>query len=192
MNHRRRRDHLIIMINGAFGSGKTSTANRLQSLIPNSMIYDPEEVGYMLRNIITEDMKHEEERTDDFQDMELWRVLVVQTAEQLHRKYNRHLIIPMTIYKAVNFRYISEGLSRIDEQLFHFCLIASEDTLQKRIEQRGDVFGEWYQQHSRRAVAAFQDEQFQQHIVTDDLDTDHVIQRIIHSISNDTKSEVSL
>jgi deoxyadenosine/deoxycytidine kinase len=37
------------MINGAFGSGKTTTAQMLKPLIPNSMIYDPEEVGYMLR-----------------------------------------------------------------------------------------------------------------------------------------------
>jgi type IV secretory pathway ATPase VirB11/archaellum biosynthesis ATPase len=38
---------MIIMINGAFGSGKTSAANTLLPLIPNSMIYDPEEIGYI-------------------------------------------------------------------------------------------------------------------------------------------------
>lgn len=35
------------------------------------MIYDPEEIGYMLRKMITEDIYFEEERTDDFQDIEL-------------------------------------------------------------------------------------------------------------------------
>ena len=62
-------DYVIIMINGTFGSGKTSAANILQSLISNSMIYDPEEIGYMLRNIINEETRLEEERTDDFQDL---------------------------------------------------------------------------------------------------------------------------
>lgn len=32
------------MINGSFGSGKTSTSQKLQPLIPNSMIYDPEKM----------------------------------------------------------------------------------------------------------------------------------------------------
>jgi deoxyadenosine/deoxycytidine kinase len=59
---------MIIMINGAFGSGKTSAANMLHPLIPNSMIYDPEEIGLMLRKIVIEDIRLEEERTDDFQD----------------------------------------------------------------------------------------------------------------------------
>ena len=43
---------MIIMINGAFGVGKTTIANELLKEIKNSMIYDPEEVGFMLRNII--------------------------------------------------------------------------------------------------------------------------------------------
>jgi uridine kinase len=39
---------MIIMINGAFGAGKTTVANKLLKLMPNCMLYDPEEVG--LRN----------------------------------------------------------------------------------------------------------------------------------------------
>lgn len=38
---------MIIMINGAFGVGKTTIANMLQNEIKNSMIYDPEEIGYI-------------------------------------------------------------------------------------------------------------------------------------------------
>ncbi|WP_238996510.1 hypothetical protein [Paenibacillus pinistramenti] len=58
------------MINGAFGSGKTTVANRLIAEIPNCMLFDPEEVGYMLRNVIPENIKRKEERTNDFQDLE--------------------------------------------------------------------------------------------------------------------------
>ncbi|PWW40822.1 MULTISPECIES: hypothetical protein [Paenibacillus] len=42
---------MIVMINGAFGSGKTSAATKLQTLIPNSMIFDPEEIGYMSSSV---------------------------------------------------------------------------------------------------------------------------------------------
>jgi deoxyadenosine/deoxycytidine kinase len=44
---------MIIMINGPFGAGKTTTAQLLQAHIPNSMIFDPEEIGYMLKILIT-------------------------------------------------------------------------------------------------------------------------------------------
>ncbi|CAI7663318.1 unnamed protein product [Penicillium discolor] len=64
-----RSDPMIVMINGAFGSGKTSAAKMLQPLINNSMIYDPEEIGYMIRKLIPEEYREENERTDDFQDI---------------------------------------------------------------------------------------------------------------------------
>lgn len=48
---------MIIMINGAFGVGKTTVATILLERIPNSMLIDPEEVGYMLRNIIKDEIK---------------------------------------------------------------------------------------------------------------------------------------
>lgn len=46
---------MIIMINGSFGSGKTTAANLLLRMLPDSMIFDPEEIGYMLRKIVRED-----------------------------------------------------------------------------------------------------------------------------------------
>lgn len=36
---------MFIMINGAFGVGKTTTASKLQERMPNSILFDPEEVG---------------------------------------------------------------------------------------------------------------------------------------------------
>jgi deoxyadenosine/deoxycytidine kinase len=56
---------MIIMINGAFGVGKTTVAHRLHKSITNSMVYDPEEIGYMLRNIITNEIKTSDEKTDN-------------------------------------------------------------------------------------------------------------------------------
>jgi hypothetical protein len=42
---------MIVMINEPFGVGKTETANALNKRIPNSVVFDAEEVGLMLRNI---------------------------------------------------------------------------------------------------------------------------------------------
>ena len=84
---------MIIMINGPFGVGKTTIATMLQSKIENSMIYDPEEVGFMLRNIITNDVKLPEEKTNDFQDLILWKKLTVTVAEKLVNIYLYYFMI---------------------------------------------------------------------------------------------------
>ena len=77
---------MIIMINGAFGVGKTTIANMLQNEMDNSMIFDPEEIGYMLRNIIPIDIKRTESITGDFQDLDLWKELTVDMAKRLLEK----------------------------------------------------------------------------------------------------------
>ncbi|HBD65376.1 MAG TPA: tunicamycin resistance protein, partial [Clostridiales bacterium] len=43
---------MIIWINGAFGSGKTQTANELHRRIKNSYVYDPENIGFFIRDNI--------------------------------------------------------------------------------------------------------------------------------------------
>jgi hypothetical protein len=169
---------MIIMINGAFGSGKTSAASMLQPLIPNSMIFDPEEIGFMLRKIVIGDIRLEEERTDDFQDLELWKVLTVKVAQELKNKYNKHLIIPMTIYKTDNFEYIYNGLREVDKDIFHFCLIASEKTIHKRLSNRGDTPNGWTFQKSKKCIDAFKHSRFQEYIVTDEIGTKEVVESI--------------
>lgn len=57
---------MIVMINGAFGAGKTTQAENLARLIPNSMIVDPELSGYLLRELIPDSMRQEHERSGDF------------------------------------------------------------------------------------------------------------------------------
>jgi chloramphenicol 3-O-phosphotransferase len=174
---------MIIMINGAFGAGKTSAANMLQPLISNSMIYDPEEIGLMIREIIPEEIRFDEERTDDFQDIELWRILTVKTAHEVKKKYQKHLIVPMTIYKLENFEYIYNGFRKIDNDIWHFCLTASEDTIQQRLSHRGDTFGGWSYQQTKKCIEAFKDNKFQERIKTDQLETKDIIEIILRKIN---------
>jgi len=170
---------MIVMINGAFGAGKTTTAQILQTHIPNSMIFDPEEIGYMLRKIISDEIRLHDERTDDFQDIELWRTLTVKTVSEVKRKYNKHLIVPMTIYKTGNFEYISKEFRNIDNEFYHFCLIASEETIYQRLASRGDKEGGWTYQQTTKCLNTLTNELYKEHINTDQLSTNEIINRIL-------------
>ena len=61
---------MIIWINGAFGSGKTVTAYELHRRIPNSFVYDPENIGFFLNKNLPKKLLK-----GDFQDYRIWREL---------------------------------------------------------------------------------------------------------------------
>lgn len=175
---------MIIMINGAFGVGKTTTAYKLLESIENSMIFDPEEVGFMLRNIVTEDIKHDDEKIDDFQALELWRVLTVKVAEELKHKYNKNMIIPMTIRNYNYFEFISNGLRKIDKNLYHFCLIAKKDTIYKRLLERGDEKGSWGFQQTDECIENYSKYDFSEYVDTEEMNETEVVNRILEIVKS--------
>ncbi|MFP7296847.1 AAA family ATPase [Neobacillus niacini] len=169
---------MIIMINGAFGVGKTSVANELQKSMNNSMIFDPEEIGYMLRNIITEDIAHPSEKTDNFQDYQLWKVFVVNIANHLINTYGKILIVPMTIIDKRYFEYIFNGFKEIDERTFHFCLTAKEETIYERLRKRGEPEGNWCFQQTKKCMDGYNDRCFEQFIDTDNVSVNEIVKII--------------
>lgn len=175
---------MIIMINGAFGVGKTTTANKLLESIENSMIFDPEEVGFMLRNIVTEDMKHDDEKKDDFQALELWRNLTVKIAEELKHKYKRNMIIPMTIRNYDYYEFISNGLREIDEKFFHFCLTARKDTIYKRLLERGEREGNWAFKQTDECIENHSKYDFSDYIDTEEINEAEVVNRILEIVNS--------
>lgn len=133
---------MIIFINGAFGVGKSSVATTLEELLPHSMIFDPEEVGFMLRNILG--------RLDwpgDFQEYPAWRSLVPIVAEKVREGFEPNLIIPMTIKNVDYFDEIKAGLMRFDPDFNHFCLIAPRDEILTRVQSRDEADRIWVETH---------------------------------------------
>ncbi|WP_251034832.1 hypothetical protein [Paenibacillus polymyxa] len=100
----------------------------------------------------------------------------------LQQKYNKHLIVPMTIYKEENFNYIYNGLKEIDQDIHHFCFTATEETIYHRLAKRGDEYGGWQYQQASKCVEAFKDEQFQTRIITDHLETSEIIELILKKV----------
>ncbi|MGY0694549.1 AAA family ATPase [Virgibacillus sp. FSP13] len=173
---------MIVMINGAFGVGKTTISNELLKEIKNSMIYDPEEVGFMLRNVIPGNIKQLEAETGDFQDLQLWKELTVHVANLLITTYKKNLIVPMTIRNSDYLHYIRKGFKRIDKQTYHFCLTASRDTIYERLRKRGEDEGNWCFQQTDKCLNAFQDNSFEEYIDTENVSIITVIDRIKQTV----------
>jgi len=169
---------MIIMINGAFGVGKTTIAAKLQEQIPNSMLFDPEMVGFLLREIIPEDLRLPHEKTDNFQDLQLWKMLVVEVAKLLKKQYDKHLIVPMAIYNQHYFQYIYEGFRNIDFNTYHFCLMASKETIFHRLRERGEEEGNWCFQQTEKCLNAFKDPIFDMKINTENVTIDDIVKKI--------------
>src|SRR5260370_18944335 len=108
MNRRASLGPVIIWINGAFGAGKTALAEELRRRLPDAVVYDPEDVGLMLRKWIRPN--------GDFQHLPSWRELVVATALSLRRHHAETLIVPMSLIRDAYRAEIIRGLADAGEE----------------------------------------------------------------------------
>jgi deoxyadenosine/deoxycytidine kinase len=170
---------MIIFINGSFGVGKSSVAEIVTEKIPNSLLYDAEEVGYMLRKIYKPI-----DDPEDFQDLPIWRELVVKTADALKRQYRRTLIMPMCIWNETYFNEVIPGLKTIDSNFYHFCLLANRETVINRLKQRNDTqkVNAWAIERLDKSITAYQSEKFDTKIFTDNKPIDEVANEIIANV----------
>ncbi len=70
----------------------------------------------------------------------------------------------MTLARLAYWREIKAGLAHIGPKLHHFCLTASAQAIQQRLEQRGDEPGSWAFQQTERCVSALRSPEFKEHI----------------------------
>lgn len=145
---------MILMLNGAFGAGKTTLAHALLDRRPDWMPFDPEEVGAMLWKLCPEPR-------GDFQDLAAWAPLVVETARALVSAYGRTLVVPMTLVDPQNYATIRRGFETIGPT-HHFALVASRKTLERRLTERGS--DRWAFDQIDRCVAALARPEFAAHL----------------------------
>ncbi len=167
---------MIIWINGSFGSGKTNTAYELSRCIPNSYVYDPEEVGFFIRDNIPPQLK-----LDDFQDYPMWREFNYKMLEYFYNEYQGNIIVPMTITDDKYFNEIIEKLRYKNIDIKHFTLLASKETLLKRLKKRGDGKNSWAAEQIDRCINKLSAELFGEHIKTDNMTIGQVVKYIAKS-----------
>ncbi|MFB8027161.1 NUDIX domain-containing protein [Streptomyces sp. NPDC056465] len=124
---------MIVWINGAFSAGKTRAACELIDLIPNSTFYDPELTGGGLSRLLPQKRLAE---VNDFQDLPIWRRLVVDTAAALLAELSGVLVVPMTLLRQDYRDEIFGGLAARRIPVRHVLLSPEETILRKRIAER--------------------------------------------------------
>lgn len=164
---------MIIWINGAFGSGKTTTAYELHRRVPNSFVYDPENIGYFIRKQAPRAMLK-----PDFQDHPMWREMNYSMLREISNEFDGIMIVPMTIVNPQYFHEIIDRLRMDGVTVHHFALLASRETLLKRLKSRGDHAQSWPAQQIDRCVSSLSEDMFRMHLHTDDLTPEQVIEQI--------------
>ncbi|MFI9768858.1 NUDIX domain-containing protein [Streptomyces sp. NPDC052415] len=124
---------MIVWINGPFGAGKTTTARELIELIPNSTLFDPEVIGGALPHLLPP--KHLAE-VGDFQDLPIWRRLVIDTAAALLAELGGTLVVPTTLLRQEYRDEIFGGLAARRIAVRHILLAPAETILRERIAHR--------------------------------------------------------
>jgi hypothetical protein len=118
---------MIIWINGPFGGGKTSLADGLLGRLEGASLFDPEEVGFMLRALLPD-------RARDFQDLPPWRPLVAATAVELYRYHGgAPLVAPMTLLRREYATEIFDAIRMLGITVRHLILHVDTPVLVERI-----------------------------------------------------------
>jgi 8-oxo-dGTP pyrophosphatase MutT (NUDIX family) len=130
---------VIIWVNGACGAGKTSAALEMVELIPESILYDPAALGGCLRQLLPEKRLQE---VTDYQDLPIWRRLVVETAAALLGEVGGVLVTPMTLLRQDYRDEIFGGLASRGIEVRHVLLEPGDTILRERIDARDDFPGD--------------------------------------------------
>lgn len=164
---------MIIWINGTFGSGKTTTAYELEKRVEKAFVFDPESFGYVLMKNIPKALQKE-----DFQDFPIWRETNYSLLKQIAINYEGIIIVPMTI---TNEEYFHEILSRLRQdqiRVKHVTLMASKATIKKRLRSRLEGENSWAYKQAEARLQQLQRPLFKEHVETDDLTVEEVLEKI--------------
>ncbi|MBP3039730.1 AAA family ATPase [Bacillaceae bacterium Marseille-Q3522] len=164
---------MIIWINGAFGSGKTTCTYELNKRLPNSFVYDPENIGYFIRKNIPKEL-HE----SDFQNHEQWRLFNYKMLKYLSETYDGIIIAPITL---VNREYYDEIIGRLikeDIEVKHYILYAEKKTIEKRLNKRFEWGNSWAKSQIDRCIYEFNHDITEEKIITDNKTVDIIVEEI--------------
>jgi predicted kinase len=167
---------MLIWLNGAHGAGKTSVARRIAALRPAARLIDPEQIGFMLRRTWPGQVP------DDFKDLPVLRRMTLTLLKEAAADADGALlIVPMTLTQSSHHEEIVGGLRSAGLAIRHFTLVASAETLRRRLRWRLDwpASRRWALERAEATAAALDAERFAEHIRSDDLSVSEVADAVL-------------
>ena len=166
---------MILWINGAFGSGKSSVAEAVKGKIPKSYIYDPENVGYFIWEVFPDELK----RKGNFQHIPMWREFNYKILKYISNNYDGVIIAPMTIYIRQYYDEIVGALIGGGVVVQSFILSAAKQVIIDRLIGQGDTADGWRVQHIDGCIKAFETDIPGVKIDTENRSVDDIASEII-------------
>lgn len=120
---------MIIWLNGAFGSGKTTTAFELKKRLNKAFVYDPENTGYFIRKNIPEELIK-----SNFQDHSQWRTFNYEMLKSISQTYDGVVIVPMTVFNRQYYEEIIQKLIDDGINIKHYILYADKKNTFKTVK----------------------------------------------------------
>lgn len=139
---------MILWLNGAYGAGKSTTAELIQRLRPHTLLFDAEAVGNAVRDNLEQVVYHTE-----FPEYELWREFVAKLLLELGKDPETLVIVPMTV---LNGTYLREIFAQLEEHGLpwrHMILDLAPETIRERVLARGETPAHWCYQQADRCAA---------------------------------------
>lgn len=165
---------MVVLLNGAFGVGKTTVARKLVRLLPGSLLFDPEVIGFVLRRLPAF-VPLRGRGTADYQDLALWRSLTVALGRSCLR-LRPTVIVPMAFSNRAYLAEIRDGLRGRRERVLHFCLTAPLHVVEARLRARQAEA--WCFRRAAECCAAHEDPFFAEQVQTEDRSPDEVAEVI--------------
>jgi hypothetical protein len=153
---------MLIWINGPFGVGKTSVARRLAKKLDDAWLFDPEQIGFMLRRVWPA------RDVPDFQDLPIWRELTLRTLAAAAKSSARPIVVPMSLSNPDYFGEIVGGLRAEGVDVRHFTLMAPAATIRRRnwLRLAGLRSKRWALARVEPCLASLSSAEFATHIET--------------------------
>lgn len=171
--------HVILLLNGAFGIGKTTVARLLVARLPRAVLFDPELIGIPLQRAARLGGRD----VDDFQDLRVWRRLTI-AGLRATRVLWPNIVVPMAFSNAAYLEEIRRGIHRFEPRLMHFCLVAPVEVVHERLRRRGDdpVGAAWGYRRASECSVAHRSPDFATHVATVDRDPDDIAEEILRAV----------
>ena len=165
----------IYWINGAYGIGKSTVAERLAKHLEKAYVFDAEEVGNAIRDNYPEEARH----SVIFEDYPLWRETNYKLLLDIRDRYDGDIIVPMTLLREASYCEIIKKLEDIGAAVEYVFLDGDYPTIHDRILARGETEDCWCMRNIELCLDAQNKDCHAVHIDATSHSPDEIVQLIL-------------